>query len=76
VDASKWNPPHSNLVDAVAGAITVGEFAAADPTDVAQRLWSVAHGAVSLELRGLGFVEDQAALFDRLLETVLLGLSR
>jgi len=46
-----------------------------NPHEVAQRLWAACHGAVSLELRGLGFVDDRDAHFAALLDTVLRGLA-
>ena len=46
----------------------------APPTDTAQLIWATIHGWVSLELLGLGFVEDQDAGYDRLCEALLRGL--
>jgi AcrR family transcriptional regulator len=42
--------------------------------EVAQQFWSVMHGAVSLELLGVGFAEDAALAYDRLLDALLAGL--
>jgi len=63
------------LVALVAAAMGTGGVESGDPAEVAQRLWSVCHGAVSLELRGLGFVPDVDAHYRALLDTVLRGLS-
>ena len=38
-------------------------------------IWASVHGWVSLELLGIGFVEDQDSAYDRLHETLLRGLS-
>ncbi len=38
-------------------------------------IWASIHGWVSLELLGIGFVEDQQAGFDRVCTTMLAGLS-
>jgi AcrR family transcriptional regulator len=56
--------------DAMASAAVVPD----DEVEVAQRLWSACHGLVSLELRGLGFVEDIDRHHERLTETMLAGL--
>jgi AcrR family transcriptional regulator len=39
-------------------AMAAGVIAQDDPAEVAQRLWNTCHGAVSLELRGIGFCDD------------------
>lgn len=39
-------------------AISAGALAEADPTEVAQALWSTVHGSVSLELHGIGFCDN------------------
>jgi AcrR family transcriptional regulator len=62
------------LAAVVQRAMADGIIAAAPPTDTAQVIWSAIHGWVSLELGGLGFVEDQAAGFSTLCATVLAGL--
>lgn len=51
-----------------------GSLRAGDPAEVAQRLWAASHGAVSLELRAIGFVDDPGAFYERLVDTVLAGL--
>lgn len=64
-----------SLVNAVRRAMAAGVVAEASPTDTAQLLWATMHGWVSLELLGIGFVEDLDAGFDRMCTTVLAGLS-
>lgn len=63
------------LVDAVRRAQASGALRDGDPIDCAQQVWATCHGAVSLELRDLGFVEDRAAHFGRLIATVIAGLA-
>ena len=62
------------LVAAVQRAITAGVIADAPPNETAQLIWASHHGWVSLELMGIGFVEDQDAAFDRLCTSLLAGL--
>jgi AcrR family transcriptional regulator len=65
----------ANLVAAVQRAIAAGVIAEGEPTETAHMIWSTIHGWVSLELMGIGFVEDQAAGFDVVCQTILAGLS-
>lgn len=46
--ASTFDP----VLDAVRRAVAAGELRAAEPGDIAMSLWAIAHGMVSLELRG------------------------
>jgi AcrR family transcriptional regulator len=62
------------LVAAVQRAMASGVIAEAPPTETAQLIWASIHGWVSLELLGIGFVEDKAAGYDRLCTSLLLGL--
>ncbi len=62
------------LVAAVERAMAAGVLAEAEPTETAQIIWSNVHGWVSLELLGIGFVEDQGPAFDRSCTAVLAGL--
>jgi len=62
------------LVTAVQRAMAAGVIAEASPTDTAQVIWAGIHGWVSLELLGMGFVEDQDAGFDRVCTSLLRGL--
>ena len=63
-----------SLAAAVQRAMTAGVIADGSPTDTAQVIWAGIHGWVSLELLGIGFVEDQAAGFDRVCASLLRGL--
>ena len=63
-----------SLAAAVQRAMTAGVIADGSPTDTAQVIWAGIHGWVSLELLGIGFVEDQAAGFDRVCTSLLRGL--
>jgi hypothetical protein len=51
-----------------------GALRPADPVDTAQLIWSSVHGAVSLELAGLGRTADPAATYEALLKMLLDGL--
>jgi AcrR family transcriptional regulator len=62
------------LVAAVVRAMSAGVLAAGPPTETAQVIWSSIHGWVSLELAGIGFVEDQDAGFDLGCRSLLRGL--
>jgi AcrR family transcriptional regulator len=63
-----------SLVDAVVRAMNAGVLATAPPTEIAQIIWSSLHGWVSIELTGMGFVEDQDAAYDRGCAAMLRGL--
>jgi AcrR family transcriptional regulator len=63
-----------SLVAAVQRAMEAGVIAAATPTETAQVIWATIHGWVSLELLGIGFVEDQDAGYERLCDALLRGL--
>jgi len=63
-----------SLVNAVERAMAVGVIAEAPLTDTAQIIWANVHGWVSLELLGIGFVEDPDAVFDRACMALLQGL--
>jgi AcrR family transcriptional regulator len=63
-----------SLVAAVERAMDAGAIAVGEPTETAQLIWATIHGWVSLELLGLGFVEDQDAGYDHLCEALLRGL--
>lgn len=43
--------------------------------EIAQQIWAAVHGAVSLELKGLGRTRDPAASYFRLLELLISGVS-
>jgi AcrR family transcriptional regulator len=63
-----------SLVDAVVRAMHAGVLATAPPTEIAQIIWSSLHGWVSLELIGIGFVEDQDTAYERGCVALLRGL--
>jgi AcrR family transcriptional regulator len=63
-----------SLVAAVQRAMDAGDIAAASATEIAHSIWATIHGWVSLELLGLGFVEDQDPAYDRLCKALLRGL--
>lgn len=63
------------LAALVATAMKAKAIRRGDPHEIAQRLWATCHGAVSLELRGLGFVDDRNVHFAALLDTMLRGLA-
>jgi AcrR family transcriptional regulator len=67
--------PFGRLTGHVSTAMAAGALAGGDPAEVAQRLWSASHGVVSLELRGIGFVDDIDAHHERVVQTLLKGLS-
>ncbi len=64
-----------SLVTAVKRAMAAGVITEASHTETAQLIWANIHGWVSLELVGIGFVEDQEAGFERVCATLLAGLS-
>lgn len=80
-----WQPSPAALAHAAASfgrlaghvsrAMAAGALADGDPAEVAQRLWSASHGAVSLELRGIGFVDGIDAHHELLVQTLLRGLA-
>ena len=65
---------YEHLVAAVERAMRAGVMAEGEPTETAQLIWATIHGWVSLELLGLGFIEDRDAGYDRLCEALLRGL--
>jgi AcrR family transcriptional regulator len=62
------------LVNAFAPWIEQGEIEDGDPVEIAQRIWEVQHGAVMLELHGIGFVEDHIAHMENCARMVARGL--
>jgi hypothetical protein len=62
------------LVNATRRAMAAGVIAEGPLTDTAQILWASVHGWVSLELLGIGFVEDQDSAFERAHTALLRGL--
>ena len=65
---------YEHLVAAVERAMQAGGIVEGEPTETAQLIWATIHGWVSLELLGLGFVEDRDAGYERLCKALLRGL--
>ena len=63
------------LADGVRRAQASGAMRPGDPIDLAQQIWAACHGATSLELRGIGFVENYDAHYESLISTMLAGLA-
>jgi AcrR family transcriptional regulator len=63
-----------SLVAAVQRAMAADVIAEGPLTETAQLIWSSIHGWVSLELLGIGMVEDLDSGFDRVCSTMLRGL--
>ena len=63
------------LVGRVADAMESGQLLAADDVDVAQQIWSVIHGAASLDLAGISFTSDAEQTFENMLVALLRGLA-
>ena len=63
------------LVTLVTDAMSRGELRRAEPVEVAQVIWSSVHGAVSLELIGIGFTPDPEATYAAMLATMVRGLA-
>ncbi len=63
-----------SLVAVVQRAVMAGVIAEGPLTETAQLIWSSIHGWVSLELLGIGMIEDEDSGFDRACKTMLRGL--
>ena len=63
------------LVACVTRGLDSGVLRPGDPVEIATQWWSAMHGAVALELAGIGFVEDRDQLYEQLLATMLTGLT-
>jgi AcrR family transcriptional regulator len=63
------------LLACVTRGIDSGALRPGDPVEVATQWWSGMHGAIALELAGIGFVEDRDRLYEQLLATMLRGLA-
>lgn len=63
------------LVDAVRLGIATRHIQAGEPYEIAQRILAACHGAVSLELRNIGFVSDHTTHYTALVGTVLRGIA-
>jgi AcrR family transcriptional regulator len=63
------------LAAAVRRAMAAGALAPAPEVETAQVIWSAIHGWVSLELLGMGFIEDTDAGFGLVCSSILRGLA-
>lgn len=63
------------LVDCVRRAQAAGVLRSGEAFGYAHRIWSACHGAVSLELRQIGFMEDLDAQYEGLISTLVDGLT-
>ncbi|WP_232667018.1 TetR/AcrR family transcriptional regulator [Pseudonocardia sp. TRM90224] len=63
------------LVVAIRLGVAENTFVQGDPVEMAQRFWASCHGALSVQLRGIGFVTDFEAHYTALVETLLRGIS-
>ncbi len=63
------------LVHVVRRAIDAGVAHSEDPALLAQVIWASCHGWVSLELAGIGFVQDTASGYEALCRALLDGIS-
>ena len=60
-------------VTIVADCMARSQLAEADPVEVAQAIWSSVHGAMSLELVGIGFTPDRASTFHSMISAMIAG---
>ncbi|AQT78614.1 hypothetical protein B1R94_04160 [Mycolicibacterium litorale] len=56
-------------------AVTAGE-PATDAVEAAQAVWAAVHGAVTLEIAGIGQTSDPATSYEHLLDLVVAGLAK
>jgi AcrR family transcriptional regulator len=63
------------LIDSVQRCQVAGKIRVGDATELAQQIWTACHGAVSLELRQIGFVDDLDKHYDGLISILLDGLA-
>jgi len=69
------NAAFAALVNVVELCATARVIAAPGPVETAQQIWSAAHGAVALELKGLVLTADPAATYRAYLSTLVNGLA-
>jgi AcrR family transcriptional regulator len=62
------------LVAAVRRAMAAGVIADGQPEEIAHLIWASVHGWVSLELLGIGMIEDQDGGFDLVCSSLIRGL--
>jgi Tetracyclin repressor-like, C-terminal domain len=62
------------LVDVISYGIGDGSIATTDARAAAQQWWSAMHGAMALELAGLGFVDDDQGVYAGLMDVICTGM--
>jgi AcrR family transcriptional regulator len=72
--SDKATSSFQQLVLYISWYLDQGVLMPGDAVEISQRIWSASHGAMSLELAGIGFVEDRAAHMDNLSRTMARGL--
>jgi hypothetical protein len=50
-------------------------LAPTEPVEVAQAIWSAVHGAVSLELVGIGFTSDRVRTYASMMDAIIDGFA-
>jgi AcrR family transcriptional regulator len=65
-----------HLVDHISWYVEHEVIEAGDPVEISQRVWETMHGAMSLELAEIGFVDNRAKHTDLLNRTLARGLRR
>lgn len=63
-----------HLVSMVEPWIAAKEIEPGDPVEIAQHIWETCHGVVSLELNGIGFLDDIGAHLDNGARRIARGL--
>jgi AcrR family transcriptional regulator len=63
------------LVRLVSDARATGPFGVGSDADVAQQWWAALHGSVSLELLGARFGDEPERSFERLVDSLLVGMA-
>lgn len=63
-----------HLVSMVEPWITARQIEQGDPVEIAQHIWETCHGVVSLELNGIGFLEDIGPHLDNGARRIARGL--
>jgi AcrR family transcriptional regulator len=60
------------LIDLIRGM--AADESASDPTEAAQAVWSALHGAVTIEIAGIGQTSDSTASYEHMLDLLITGL--
>lgn len=61
------------LVSVIRRGMDRGVLTGSSPTTIAQVIWASIHGWMAFELRGVGFVQDQAAGFNEFCSAIVRG---